>query len=193
MVRKKFKHRRQIEEKNRRIEKFTFHSIKKITRYRRKDGRLAKKGTRGARAFREQRLLVESADGKIKEYGSIRERNKSPLIRFSTWEESRIREGLSIKGLLEDRDIIPRLKREKARGIEITIRGRAIGKERRLTTRIIFNRKEMAERGKLMKLIVGKVQAFIKSHGLRLSHHSISPAKKAKQLKRVTFSINIFY
>lgn len=198
MARKKPTHRRQAEERSRRRKtrsrgKEVFsHEIRRVV-YRLKNGRLTKKGTKGAKKYVSRILYVIGPDGKPRKYGELRERNKKPLARFSTEDEAGVREGIFVKGLLEDRGIIEQLVEEGARGVEISIRGRSVGKEHRLKTRFILDENKMDDPEYLKSIIAGRVQAFLKSHGFRLSHHSISKAKKARQLKRVTFSVSTFY
>lgn len=198
MARKKISHRRQAEERPRRRKsrsrgkEIFSHEVRRVV-YRLKNGRLAKKGAKGAKKYVSRILYVIGPDGKPRKYGELRERNKKPLARFSTEDEAGVREGIFIKGLLENRGIIEQLEEEGARGVEISVRGRSVGKEHRLKTRFILDENKMDDPEYLKSIIAGRVQAFLKSHGFRLSHHSISRAKNTRQLKKVRFSVFTFY
>jgi hypothetical protein len=198
VARKKLTHRRQAEERPRRRKsrsrgkEIFSHEIRRVV-YRFKNGRLAKKGVKGAKKYVTRILYVIGPDGKPRKYGELRERNKKPLARFSTEDEAGVREGIFIKGLLEDRGIIEQLEEDGARGVEIYVRGRSVGKEHRLKTRFILDENKMHDPEYLKSIIAGRVQAFLKSHGFRLSHHSIGRAKNTRQLKKVRFSVFTFY
>ena len=176
----------------RKKQKFVFDHVEKVVRWRTKAGRFTRK-RKGARRFEYEVLWVRSKDGKLKRYGSIRPKGKRPLVKLDTVDEAKVAQGIYIKGVLEDRGAIKELTRNAARGVEVTVTGRARGKDRRVRTRVIFDRKRLKETDYLSGMIAGRIQKQLAAFGLRLSHHSIARRKNLKQLTRVNFTIHIFY
>ena len=178
--------------KRRKKVKFLFDHESTIIKYRRKDGRFTRK-RKGARRFEYKVLWVRDEKGRVRRYGSIRPKGKRPLVKLDTVEESKVKQGIYIKGVLEDRGAIKEMMGGGARGVEVTVTGRARGKDRRVKTRVIFDKKKLKDAGYLAGIVAGRVQSQLAAYDLRVSHHSISRRKNQKQLKNVRFTVHIFY
>lgn len=195
------KHRRQIEEtprrsKSRRGESFS-HFVREETEtiYRDNKGRFSKKKKRGAKLYKIRRLIVHNAaTGKDELYGEVKEANNAVILNQKITRADAPREGLRIDDFLTNHRIPEVLKKNKARGVLISLRGK--GRKRgevRIKARVILNRKRLKDKSYLTKLITGKLRQAVADRGFRLSSLAAGGSKRKEALQKLTLKISYFY
>lgn len=162
-------------------------SERKITVYRNKKGRFTRKrkGRRG-----ETWTILEETDpmsGDVRELGRIREKSSEIISRFNSTEKN-----FMVRGFIDDEKLETKLKRMGARGVEVTIRGRAGRKDRRVRVRVVFRKSDLRAPGVVRSIIVGRVLKAMAAFDLRLSTIKIGGKRGRQRLKKVSVTVKAF-